>query len=93
MNTREKAEEYSLQPEGFAMSFFFSFTPDDWGFEELTTYLRKTNNDTVYDMACDLNREDELSAWEVFEEHSPHWLADQLEMMATQLTELFKEQA
>ena len=83
MTVKEKAENYSRE-------FFFSMTPLDWSFEELLDYLRKSTEDTTYELACELNREDELSAWEVFEDYSPHWLADQVEVTAQQLEERFK---
>lgn len=83
MNIRQKAE-------GYAMSFFFSFTPDEWGFEELVDYLNK--QDGAFDEIQDFE-EDELAVWEPFELYNPSWVADQMEIMANQLTDLFKEQA
>lgn len=79
MNTKEKAE-------GYAMSFFFSETPDDWGFEKITDYLRE--QDGTFDDMCD---RDDLQIWDVFAIYNPSWVADQMDMMAFQLTELFKD--
>jgi hypothetical protein len=83
MTIRKKAENY-------AMSFFFSFTPDGWGFEELTDYLRKQEG--AFDEIEDFD-EDELAVWEPFEMYNPSWVADQMDMMASQLEDTFKEQA
>ncbi|CAB4121470.1 hypothetical protein UFOVP11_53 [uncultured Caudovirales phage] len=83
MTVKEKAENYSR-------GFFFSTTPLEWSFEELLDYLRKSSEDTTYEMACELNHEDDLAAWEVFEEYNPHWLADQVKVMAQQLEDRFK---
>ena len=74
--------------EGYAQSFFFSETPDEWDYEELTNQLRKEEGDFC-DMNDRLNRED-IVIWEPFEDYNPSWVADQMDMMAFQLTELFE---
>lgn len=83
MNIEQKAQAY-------AMSFFFSFTPDEWDYEQLTTYLRKQEGD-FNDMICEMNIEEDFAPWEPFEDSNPSWIADQMDMMVMQLTELFKD--
>ena len=76
-----------LKSEWYARNFFFSFTPEDWNFEELTNFLRKQEG--TFDEIENLG--DELVAWEPFEAYNPTWVADQMDMMVQQLSMLFKE--
>lgn len=83
LTVKEKAQNYSRE-------FFLAISPLEWSFEDLLYHLRKSDEDTVYEMACELNHEDDLAAWEVFEDYNPHWLADQIEVTAQQLEGLFQ---
>ena len=76
--------------ENFAQSFFFSFTPDEWSFEELTDYLRASQEDSIEDLAVCLKRDqDDLAVWERFEDMNPSWIADQMDVMVFELVETF----
>lgn len=70
------------------MSFFFSFVPDEWSYDDLTHYLRLQDGD-FNEMVSNLNLEDELAVWEPFEDYNPSWVADQMDMMVAQLWESF----
>lgn len=81
MTLKEKCQSY-------ARSYHFSFTPEEWGYEELSDHLRRQEG-TFEDMANEMNL-DELCPWEPFEDYNPSWVADQMDMMTSQLEELFK---
>ena len=83
MNIQEKAQNY-------AVAFFFSFVPDEWSNEDLLNFLRKQEGD-FEEMTSDLNVEEELCVWEPFENYNPSWVADQINIMTMQLTDLFNE--
>ena len=72
---RQKAEQYSL-------SFFLSEWPNDLTFDEL---LEKLDKQEQYDYSSP------IVVWQPFEDEAPSWVADQINIMAYQLTELFSE--
>ena len=85
MNSNELADE--LKSEWYVRNFFFSLTPDEWSYEELTNYLRKQEG-TFDEMDLDC---ESLAVWDPFEDYNPSWVADQMDMMVEQLSMLFKE--
>lgn len=81
--------ELKKKAENYALSFFFSFVPENWSYEDLSNYLRQQEGD-FNDMICELNLDEELAPWEPFEDMNPSWVADQMDMMVFQLCEVFK---
>ena len=80
MTLKEKCQSY-------ARSYHFSLTPENWSYEQLTDYLRKQEGTFL---ELEEMETDELCAWEPFEAYNPTWVADQMDMMTTQLEEIFK---
>lgn len=81
-------EDLRVKAENYAISYHFSFFPENMSYEDLTRFCRLEEGD-FNDLAERLNLEDELVAWEVFEDYNPSWVADQMDMMVKQLTETF----
>lgn len=67
--------------EEFALSFFLSDYPQK-DFEEI---LAKLDKQEIWDYSSD------IIIWEPFENNEPKWVADQINIMAYQLAELFSE--
>lgn len=75
LSIRQKAENY-------AISFFLSEWPEELAFDDL---LEKLDKQAKYDYSSP------IVIWEPFEDEEPSWIADQINIMAYQLTELFSE--
>lgn len=61
----------------FAVSHYLSFWPEKKSFEEIVEMVRQSEWD------------EELVAWEPFEDSRGEWLADQIEIMASVLEATF----
>ena len=73
---QQKAQDY-------AIDFFISLHPENLDYDNILEQLSKLDDWQYHD--------DAIIVWQPFENETPTWVADQIEIMALQLTELFSE--